>query len=139
MADIPASSFRQEATLPMLAPDLTFPSTVNSSSIPYATVTGINAVGSLTTALSITGKWAIGLLAFANVALEAITIKLTVDGVVIWNSSFTPSNTTIPLIGGNGVGFSGDISIRCESSLLLEIQTTADTSVDLRYTVRPIL
>jgi len=125
--------------LPRLAPDSTWPSSL-SGSTGYVEVTGINAVGSLTTALSLTGKYAIDYLRFDNLASESMTFKLTVDGVVIWNDTFTPSST-LRLFGLSNVGATGNIPSRmlCEDSFLMEVQTTADTSVHFYYVARPVL
>jgi len=139
MADIKLSTVVGGGGLPKLAPDLTFPSSLFSNT-GYSKISGINAVGSLTTALSLTGKFAIDLLQFENITPETMTVKLTVDSVVIWNDSFSASSL-IRLIGSR-TGASNDVpatSISCDTSLLLELQTTADASVDLTYLVRPIL
>lgn len=125
--------------LPRLAPDLTFPST-RLDGAGYARVT-INPVGSLTTALSLSGKFAIERLEFAQLLSEAVTIKLTIDGVVIWNDSFTsPTANTVYLLGqGIATSVTSPSSIQCNSSLLLELQTTTDIAVNLQYIARPIL
>ena len=123
-------------SLPKLAPDLTFPST-RSTTTAYATVT-VNPVGALTTLLSLTGKFYIGLLQLNNLTAETVTLKLTVDGVVIWNDTYT-SPISSALLGGNGDTSSNNDAIQCNSSFLLEMQTLTDTSVTLRYLARPIL
>lgn len=125
--------------LPKLAPDLTYPSTLQSGT-GYVRVT-INAVGSLTTALSLSGKFVVERLEFDQLLSETVTIKLTIDGTVIWNDTYTsPAANTVYLLGLAGVaGITNPSSIRCDSSLLLELQTTTDTSVNLQYVARPIL
>lgn len=140
MADINLSTVVGGASgLPQLAPDLTYPSTLSGSS-GFVTVAGIDGSSGLTTALSLSGKFAIDLLYFAGLALESMTFKLTVDGVVIWNSSFSVSGTSLSLFGAfNSAANSTTSSMQCKNSLLLEIQTTSDTSVTLRYVARPIL
>jgi len=125
--------------LVQLAPDLDFPSKFSGTTIGYVVILGIDAVGSLTTALSLTGKHAIDLLAFDGITAEEVTVKLTVDGVVIWNSTFTAASS-IKLFGSNSVSNSSTVSsMICNDSLLLEIQTTADNSINLNYMARPIL
>lgn len=123
-----------------LAPDLTYPANFASTTVGYLSNTGINATGGLTSALNLTGKYVIDFLLFENLTAENITIKLTIDGVVIWNTSFTCS-TTCRLFGSRGAGSSTETISRmqCNSSFLLEIQTTADISVDLLYMARKIL
>lgn len=117
--------------LPQLAPDLTYPGG------PIRVVTGIDGSGGLATALSLTGKWAISYLRFINMGSEATTLKLTVDSVVIWNSSFT-SGGTLSVLGSTTAGIS-DIPISCDASFLLEIQVASDADIDLNYIARPIL
>jgi len=125
--------------LPQLAPDLTYPSSPTTGSVTYQVITGINGTGGLTTALSLTGKYAVMFLEFLSVVAENVTIKLTIDGVVIWNENFT-SSSSIALFGNNSGANAGPNEIlQCETSLLLEIQTTTDTSVQLNYLARPIL
>ncbi len=126
--------------LPKLAPNLTFPSSLSGTS-GHSVITGINAVGSLTTALSLTGKFMIDLLRFDGLLAESMIFKLTVDGVVIWNDTFTPASNLL-LIGNDntaGIASAGMSPIQCDSSLLLEVQTTTDTSINLYYLARPIL
>jgi len=135
MADIPLTSVAGASGLPRLAPDLTFPSRIANA--PYEEV-NINPVGSLTTALSLTGRYAIHLLYFTNLTAETVTVKLTVDGEVKWNDTFT-SGTVMNLLGTSSTVSASSDSIECNSSLLLEIQTATDTSVNLRFLTRPIL
>ena len=133
------SSISGGGGLPRLAPDLTYPSSLTATT-GYIKVTGINAVGALTTALSLTGKFAIDLLQFENITNESMIIKLTVDGVIIWNDTFASGGSTMSLFGSrstNGTDVSS--TMQCNSSLLLEVQTTADASIDLVYVARPIL
>lgn len=127
--------------LPKLAPDLTYPSN-KSSNKNYVYISGINAVGSLTTALSLTGKFSVSYLALGSVAAETITVKLTVDGVVIWNDTYANTATAINNFIGTFENLSdgaAEQAIQCESSFLLELQTTADTSVNVLYVAREIL
>lgn len=126
--------------LPELAPDLTFPSNFAGTSAGYISITGINAVGSLTTALSLTGKFSIDLLMFENLTAESVTVKLTVDSVIIWNDTFTASAAAVRLFGGRNTSGTDVVStMQCKSSLLLEIQTLTDASINLIYMARPIL
>lgn len=123
-----------------LAPDLTFPSSL-SSSAPKAFVT-IDPSGALTTILSLTGKYAIDLLGFSGLpTIEIVTIKMTVDGVVIWNDTFTPTVATINIFSADNGTTSqlGYAPFICDSSLLIEVETVADTAVSLGYYVRKIL
>ena len=127
--------------LPSLAPDLTYPGDRLSLNLKtYKEITGINASLGLTTALSLSGKFAISLLRFKDISTGLMTIKLTVDGVVIWNDSFTGTGTNSQYLLGNTSGGAGvSETIQCNTSFLLEIQTATDPSVDLYYMARPIL
>jgi hypothetical protein len=92
------------------------------------------------TLLTLTGKFSISYLDIFNLVSEAVTIKLTVDGVIIWNS--VPTNGTTQHLFGAEVNSTGTQQItenmQCNESLLLEINTTSDTSVGLTYLVRPL-
>ena len=128
--------------LPQLAPDLLYISenvTVNTGFKRVA----LNAVGALTTALSLTGgKFAISSIGFQGTAAEVMTVKLTVDGVVIINDTFTATQYGICVIGApNGAPTNTlkDIGTITCNSLLLQLQTTTDTNVLCSYIVRPIL
>ena len=127
--------------LPQLAPDLNFISNNVASTVVYQNLL-INPAGALTTALSLTGKFAIAALAFSSVLAENVTIVLTIDDVVIINDNFTSGISVSLLNATNGTpsGDSNDVgAILCNSSLLLQIQTATDTSVVLNYIARPIL
>lgn len=123
--------------LPQLAPDLSFPANINAND-GAITVTNIDGSSGLTTALSLSGKWSIGLLRFQSLTSESITIKLTVDGVVIWNTALTPPSSNLVLLGNTSTSSTREF-FQCESSLLLEIQTTTDSNCQLAYVARPIL
>jgi len=119
-----------------LAPALNYPSTITSTTNTFQTVT-INPVGVLTTALSLTGRFAISFLVFRSLTAEPITVKLTIDGEVIWDSTFV-TQATLPLLVGGTSNVEPSPIIICESSFLLEIQTTTDNSVTFDYAARPI-
>ena len=127
--------------LPQLAPDLTYPGDrVNLNIRTYKRIAGIDATSGLTTALSLSGKFAISLLRFSSTSVELMTVKLTVDGVVIWNDSFTSSASSGPYLLGNvAAGQAVSETMQCNTSFLLEIQTATDTSINLYYMARPIL
>ena len=125
-----------------LAPDLTFPSSINAEA-GVVSATGIDASSGLTEILSVTGKFIVDYMYLSALTAENLTVKLTVDGVVVWNSTFT-SGTELALLGGhNGIslghGPSSSASILCNSSLVLEVQTATDTSISFSYLARPIL
>ena len=138
MTDILSSSMTGGG-VSLLAPDLTFPGDINNSGV--RNVPTFDPQGSLTTALSLTGRNYVDLLHFSGLTSETITVKMTVDGVVIWDSTFkAPGGGMLMLIGSeNGNGSVATQPIICNSTLLLEIQTLTDTAVGLTYMSRPIL
>ena len=76
------------------------------------------------------------LMALFGATNEFWNFRLTVDGVVIWDGGQTTTSGNIYLYGGqNG----NDIPFVCNSSLLLEVRSTSDTSVSMNYIARPIL
>jgi hypothetical protein len=110
-----------------------------SSSVNYDQVTGIDGSSGLTTALSLTGKFAVSSLAFESMINELVTVKLTIDGVVIYNDSQTVTSTVFSVVGVRlSSSFPTEGSYLVNSSLLLEISTATDTSVILNYIARPI-
>lgn len=121
----------------MLAPDLTFPSS-RLGRTNYVRVVGINATAGLTSVLNLTGKFSVDLVRLTELTTETITVKLTVDSVVVWNDTFTCSSF-LPLIGSPTGDADMSPSIICQDSFLLEVQTTADSNISLEYLARPIL
>ena len=134
------NQFPAPSNLIRLAPDLSLPSDL-SSPAPYESIT-FDPSGSLTEALGLSGKHAIyGLTLIGLPTIEIVTVKLTVDGEVIWNDvGFTPVDDELSL-WGRVSSAATDITIApfgCNSSLSLEVETVADTSVILHFIARPI-
>ena len=130
---------RDSGSVPQLAPDLTYPSAKDNVSNSKV-ITGIDGSSGLVTALSLSGRWAISTLVIANQLNEDITIKLTVDNVIIWNAILDNSAGNNYLLGNTATaGLYTDTSIQCNDSFLLEVQTTTDTDISLIYVARPIL
>lgn len=126
--------------LPQLAPDLSFPADKANYLAPYKTVTAAVTAGVLSTVLSLTGKFAYSVGEFSSLIDEAITYKLTVDGVVIWNDVGGTGGTTQMLMNLTNTQGRGDTGLFvCNTSLLMEVQTTTDTSVTMAYLARPLL
>jgi len=122
--------------LPRLAPDLTYPAD-KTGAASYQQVVGIDASAGLTTALSLTGKFAVSYLNFGGVLSENMTIKLTIDGGVIWNDIFAAASANQLFFGGVSGGIAE--SMECNNSLLLEVQMATDTDITLSYLARPLL
>lgn len=100
--------------------------------------------GSYSTLLTATGKFNLNFISVSGVAVENHRIRLTADGVVVWNTGDLAITTgSMILFGGNStVGFNIGAVVEnrlIKTSILLEIQTTADTSVNLNYRLRPVL
>lgn len=130
MASKLLSSITGSSGTPSLAPDLTFLSGVGTSG--NLQVTGLDPSVGLITALSLTGKYVISSMNFTLLTVENITIKLTIDGVVIYDDTFLSPSTNVRVLKDE------DLYL-VKSSLLLEIQTATDTSVALNYLARKIL
>jgi hypothetical protein len=121
-----------------LAPDLTWPTDVITSSSPYKRITLTLTPATYNTALSLTGKFAVGFISFIFLPEgEQTDIRLTVDGVVIWDGGALVNSTLQYNLLGNINNFRQYIT--CNSSLLLEIQTATDTSCAIEHDARPIL
>jgi len=127
-----------------LAPDLNYISNNISSNQPFQRVTNIDGSSGFVTALSLAGKFAVPMLRFGDTLAESMSVRLTIDGTIIINDTFTATTNGITVVGGDtgafgSVDFYEGITPVCNSSLLLEIQTTTDTDVTLQYIARPIL
>lgn len=128
------------SSIPLLAPDLTYPSDKAADSVTYKSISGIDGTSGLATALSLSGSFKINYLEFNSMTSEQVTIKMTIDGDIIFNDTFNMSSTSLLLFGGGMGTLEAEQQevFKCNSSLLLEIQTTTDNSVGLSYLARPI-
>ena len=123
--------------VPQLAPDLTSFSSSNSAGQVF--VGAINATAGLTTLLSLTGKFGISMLYLSGLTTNDVEgVKLTIDGVVIWEEASMSVNSATKTLVGNNLANHG-FHMRCDSSLLLELDTISDTSINFTYLVRPLL
>ena len=123
-----------------LGADLTFPSTITDYDDGIISVVGIDTTSGLTEVLGLTGKYSIQHLNFTSMSLESAQIKLTVDGVVIWDDTFVLGDPTLLLYGASTNSGAGlDSPFVCQSSLSLEIQMSVDTDINFKYLVRKIL
>ena len=140
MADKTLSQIIGGGGLVSLAPDLTWPSGRQSTPLEYVQIAAIDASSGLTQIINLSGKFVIYYAELINLTAENNTIKLTVDGTVIWNDTYA-TGATDSLIGANTSTTSGQSSeaITCNSSFLLEYQTQTDTDIRFNYFVRPIL
>ncbi len=135
---INTSSLVGGGALPKLAPDLTAPTRWGGANIREV-ITGLNSGGVIITALSITGGAGyITHAFFENLTAGSQTIKLTIDGVIIFNDVWTTTNTTPALIGGSSSGTFFYDPVSWKDTFLLEI-TSADTAFDFQYIYRKIL
>ena len=122
--------------LPELAVDLTYPSSLLANN-PYSQVFPIDASSGLTTALSLSGKYAVSHLDFRNMTSESNNYKLTVDGEVKIDDTFV-SGTSQSIVGNNSTTLYDGVVIECKKTLLLQIQTATDTSILLNFVARAI-
>lgn len=124
--------------LPELAPDLNFVSSLVTTTAPYKQIT-VNAVGSLTPALSLTGKFALPFIGLSNLTNNDLSrVKLTIDGEVKIDDTLTANVNAALIIGSQSSSIQSE-TYMCNESLLLEVQTITDTDISVRYLVRPIL
>ena len=126
------------SSLAKLAPDLTWPDDSGTGG-SFVTLTGVNVQGSLQEALLAEGTFEFHHLRIAGNTAELTTVKLTIDGEVIWNAvDFTPG-AQIFLYNVNGSGLvAGEGGKLVEESFLLEMETLTDTSINVEYGLRVI-
>ncbi len=126
------------STLPQLAPDLNWPSSRGVSIVQYVSINSLDTSAGLTPILSLSGKFLVSLLYISSIAAGNAAVRLTIDGVVIWDDEY--ENGTSDKLLGSYESMGGQIStdIMCNESLLLEYQSQ-DTNIQLRYLARPIL
>lgn len=126
-----------------LAPELTFP--LKSRAGTSSSASNVDTSVGLTQMLSLTGRFSVSFLELSQLtASDATTVKLTVDGVVVWNDTNSSGGTTMILLGGEissaSFAYTSSVeSIIVNSSLLLEVETVTNTNTTLAYNVRPIL
>lgn len=148
MADVPLSTVigGGSGAGVTLAPDLNYISNNASQATPYQVITGIDGTSGPATALSLSGRFIVPLMAFNNMSDGDVDISLTVDGTQIINDSFTLSGGTADqiasIIGGigsntNQQGFASP-EFLVQDSLLLTISHTVDVSIQLAFIARPI-
>lgn len=130
-----------------LAPDLNYLTNNASFTVTYQTIL-VNPSGGLTTALSLSGKYAIAALGFIGLTSgDIVTVELAIDNEIIINETFTLVGTTLSILNcaptGAPIGATQiyiDIPmIQCDSSLVLKIQASTDTGCSCTFIARPIL
>jgi len=131
---------------PQLAPDLNYIANIENSgsfATPYLQTAPVNAAAGLVTAISLSGKYIFSALQIFNAVNESYTIKLTIDGDVKWNSSKVLANQVNLLGAINSVINTQAVAslepYEVKSTLLLEVQSTTDTTVVFNYVARSIL
>ena len=119
-----------------LAPDLTYGASTFSANLD-TTVSAVDASAGLTEILALSGRFVVSAIYMNGITTDDLTrVKLTIDGVVIWDG--------VPAGNGSSTNYfigAGTIRERflVESSLSFEVQTATDTSINLIYNARPIL
>ena len=125
------------AVLPRMAPDLLYLSTKQYTGTQHKTVS-MTGTTSLVTALQLTGKWAIQKLSLAPIVEGSLTVKLTIDGETIWDTTVPTTNTDVAMLGGAASSFWVNEAYMCNSSLKLEVKHSVATTMSLNYLARPI-
>jgi len=71
---------------------------------------------------------------------QVVTLKVTVDNIVIINDTFTVQNFRTGIVGvqGSMTNQISDTYLYCDSNILIEFQTATDDSVLFQYNARPI-
>lgn len=109
----------------------------------YEEVFAIDATGSLTEILSLSGKFNFSHLSFSDMVSDDMSkIKLTIDGVDIWDEDpYTPpTGGTFGLLGGvNAITARYGEAYEVKSSLSLSIEMATDNSIAMQYLARPIV
>ena len=121
-----------------LAPDLTLPSSLVVTGNPFSRTAIVDPTGALTTILSLPGRRSLEYLQVGSFTAETVTVKLTIDGVVIMNDTFSITVTSLVLIGG-ATAAGGSTAYLSKSSILLEVETATDTAISADFIARPIL
>lgn len=120
--------------LPRMAPDLLYLSSKTREDVLSKAVS-LTGTTSLVTALQLTGRWAISELYLMNYTAGTLTVKLTIDGEVIWDTTITLSGSYTPFAM---LGYQDDELYMCASSLKLEVKHSSSTSMLLKYMARPM-
>lgn len=121
------------------APELTYPTT-RQLATSYVGVSGIDASGSLTIILSLTGKFIVEMVYLDGLATTDIDQwKLTIDGVIIHNEDGLSVTATIIPVFGQVDQDNGPQMIIVDKSFLLEIEMASDTFINVFYAIKPIL
>ena len=121
-----------------LAPFLLAPSTMLDNGTNNKTIT-FDPSGALTEGLGLSGKWQVSALALFGLPTgEISTVKLTIDGVVIWNDTGTKTHAGFYFNhAGNTLTVRAAFIVNTDFSL--EVQTVADSAVQVIYHAHPLL
>ena len=132
MASKTLSSIVGGGGLPQLAPDLTWPSRRVSSSTLTEQVLAIDVSGVvLQEVLNKNGKFFLEALFFDSLSAGVVSVKLTIDGVIIFNDSYTSSTADV-LVDND----SPSERFEVKSNITLEYATAVDTNITLNYVLR---
>ena len=122
-----------------LAPDLNRISEQKATGDGYKEI-NIDARGALTTVINLSGKWLLTNPFIYGAGNQVVTLKVTVDNIVIINDTFTVQNFRTAIVGVQG-GITTQINdtyLYCDSNILVEFQTATANSVLFQYNARPI-
>lgn len=122
-----------------LAPDLTFPSTIDDPLAGVVVVNGINTTAALTEILGLSGKYAVEYIELTSLTAESAQITLDIDTIEIWNDTFTLPGTSLLLCGAQNVGGSAATAGQpfiCNTDFSLKLQMSADASISINFLAR---
>ena len=126
-----------DRAIPKLAVELTSFSSRNAQGFVF--VGSLDTTGALTEVLALTGKFEISMIVLASIlANDLRKVKLTIDGVVVWNEVGLSANSTTHALLGQSTTQNW-LHYLVEESLSLELECATDTSINLNYHIRPIL
>lgn len=83
--------------------DLGFPGTLNNAPDGFVSASSINTTAGLTELIGLSGKYAIQYLRLGDLTTESVQIKLTIDGVVVWDDTFVLPDTSLTLQGATNL------------------------------------
>jgi hypothetical protein len=117
-----------------LAPDLL---ALERRSVMYETDTVAMVAGVESAVLTLSDKYAVNYLELRGLIAESMTVRMEVDSVEIWNSTITTGSTWSlynTLADQNFLP-----AFQVNSSLVLYLTTTTDTSIDMYHSEVKIL
>ena len=92
--------------------------------------------GGLVTVISTSGKFALSHITLSLMPVESLTVKMTVDGVVIFNDTFSNPSSNLKIYDSNSKPNPVFLS---KTSLSLEVESSTGTGVQCDFIARASL